>query len=215
MIGLLLPTGLATCWAIASGGSILRLGRVRLEWGWLLVACFGVEFGLYNPPINAEAWAQTVGPWLWVATKIAMLAVAAANLRGGRSSRWSWRIMLAGLVLNTVAIVANGGHMPQSLSAGAAIWGPGYAGPDASHLQNIAPMDAATRFPWLCDILAEPAWLPRPNVLSVGDILLSFGMAAWVFSAIRDRAAPEPQTRRGSGAQPRRRFQRGIPSRVS
>jgi len=47
--------------------------------------------------------------------------------------------------------------------------------------------------PWLADVLPQPAWLPRPNVVSVGDILLAGGVAAWAFGAM----APTISFRKG------------------
>jgi len=40
-------------------------------------------------------------------------------------------------------------------------------------------------------LIAEPSWLPRPNVLSIGDVLLAFGMAGWVFGVARRRTNAE------------------------
>ena len=59
---------------------------------------------------------------------------------------------------------------------------------------NVAPMSPDTRFPWLGDIFAEPAWVPSRNVVSVGDLLLSVGLA-WATYLL---AAPTGQPSRVS-----------------
>jgi Family of unknown function (DUF5317) len=193
MIGLLLPTLLALVGGLFARGSVTRLVRARMEWWWVVVGAFGVELVLYNPPVNTQAWALSIGPWLWVATKLAMLAALVRNSRADRASRWLWLIMGVGVGLNTLVIVVNGGHMPQSVEAAAAVWGPQHVGPGAfpGRLQNVAVLGPESRLTWLADVIAEPSWLPRPNVLSVGDVLLAFGMAGWVFGATRRRANPE------------------------
>src|SRR5712691_7927471 len=111
MIGLLLPTLFALVGAPFAGGSIAGLVRARMEWWWVVVGAFAVELVLYNPPVDTQAWALSIGPWLWV-------------------------VMSVGIGLNTLVIVANGGHMPQSVEAATAVWGPQHAGPDA-HLDRL------------------------------------------------------------------------------
>ena len=46
---------------------------------------------------------------------------------------------------------------------------------------------------WLGDVIAQPDWLPRSNAVSIGDLLLSTGLAGWVFLA----ALEGRQKRRG------------------
>jgi hypothetical protein len=204
MIGLLLPTLLALVGALFAGGSVARLVSARMEWWWVVVGAFGVELLLYNPPVNTQAWALSIGPWLWVATKLAMLAALVRNARSDGASRWLWVVMSVGVGLNTLVIVANGGHMPQSIEAAAAVWGPQYAVPDADpgRLQNVAVLGPESRLTWLADVIAEPSWLPRRNVLSIGDVLLAFGMAGWVFGATRRRADPDAGSFRSVLAEP-------------
>jgi hypothetical protein len=69
MFGLLLPTAIATLVALGLGGSLARLARVHFAWWWLVIAGFGVELVLYNPPTNTFGWALAFGPGVWVATK--------------------------------------------------------------------------------------------------------------------------------------------------
>jgi hypothetical protein len=160
MIGLLLPTLLAFVAALVAGGSPARLARARMDWWWVVVGAFGLELALYNPPVNTQAWALSIGPWLWVATKVAMLAALARNARTDRAARWTWLVMTVGIGLNAIVIVANGGHMPQSVEAAVAVWGPRHASPDAlpGRLQNIAVLGPDSRLPWLADVITEPSW---------------------------------------------------------
>ena len=72
--------------------------------------------------------------------------------------------------------------MPQATEAAIAVWGASHI--DPIKLQNVAPMQPDTILPWLADVLPQPAWLPRRNVVSVGDLLLAAGIAAWVFGAM-------------------------------
>jgi hypothetical protein len=70
-------------------------------------------------------------------------------------------------------------------------------------LTNVRPMTPETRLAWLGDIIPQPEWLPLANVVSIGDLLLSAGIAWWAFLATGGRIprwrpalarASEPQT---------------------
>ena len=195
MIGLVLPTLVATLASIILGGSLSRCVQARFA-GWpVLVGVFGLELVLYNPPVNQQAWALAAGPWIWVATKPIMLAVLARNAQLDAPCRLAWIAIMLGVGLNALAVGANGGHMPQSTDAAAAVWGADYVRPDtySGRLENIVWMQPTTPLAWLCDILPEPAWLPRANVLSIGDVTLSLGVAMWMFSVTRGRGDRMPR----------------------
>ena len=180
MVGLLLPSLLALVLALALGGSPRSWSRASVL-GWpLVVGVFAFELALYNPPVDREPWAMWIGPWLWLATRLVLLGVALANARRAAPGRWAWAIASCGLACNTLVIGANAGHMPQSPAAAAAVWGVRTL-PASPHLDNTLPMTAETHLAALGDVLAEPTWLPRPNVVSLGDLLLAAGLAAWVF----------------------------------
>jgi hypothetical protein len=106
----------------------------------------------------------------------------------------AWLIVALGLSLNQVVIMANAGHMPQSPTAAALVWGDAYVQPEryAGHLDNVVWMTPETPFAWLGDVLPEPRWLPRANVLSIGDVLLALGMGAWTFGLTRRRLPRSP-----------------------
>jgi hypothetical protein len=198
MIGLLLPSAVAALAGIACGGSLARCMTARIAWWPMLLTAFAVELVLYNPPIDRLDWAIAAGPGIWVLSKILMLAVLARNVVVDAHGRPAWLVMCVAIGLNMLAILANGGHMPQSPDAAAAVWGADYVRPDAysGHLENVSWMDPDSRLPWLCDILPLPRWLPRPNVLSVGDVLLALGVGGWIFARmlpVAESAGNRPQ----------------------
>jgi hypothetical protein len=173
MLALVLPTAVALAAGLVSGGSLSRLTAAEFRWWPAVVLVFGIELILYNPPLDGQAWALYVGPWVWVAARLVLVAVLVVNARAGPKAWW---VAALGVSLNTLVIVLNGGHMPQL-----ATWGVSQL--DPTRLQNVAAMAPETRLAWLSDVIAEPDWLPRRNVVSVGDILLAAGLAAWVYSA--------------------------------
>jgi len=178
MPGLLAPSLIALAAALVAGGSVRSLLRQRF-WGWPLIGLgFALELALYNPPLDRLGWVMAIGPWLWLLTRLTFVVVLLVN---GWSGAWPWRLAALGVALNTVVVAVNAGHMPQSPEAALAVWG---ASPiDPTRLENIAPMRPDTPLAWLGDVFAEPGWLPRPTVVSLGDILLSLGVAGWLFGA--------------------------------
>jgi Family of unknown function (DUF5317) len=186
MIGLLLPSAVAALIGVACGGSLARCLSARVAWWPMLLAAFAVELVLYNPPINRLDWAIAAGPRIWALSKVLMLAVLARNAVVDEYSRRAWLVIFVGIALNTLAIVANGGHMPQSPEAAAAVWGADYVRADAysGRLENVSWMSPDSRLPWLCDVLPLPRWLPRPNVLSIGDVLLALGVGGWILGSV-------------------------------
>jgi hypothetical protein len=187
VFGLLAPAVVAALLALALPRTSVRVAN-HIHWWPAAVVAFAVELALYNPPTDQQAWAIVAGPWIWVCTKLVMTLVVLRNVRASRRFSSAWLVAAVGLILNTLVIAANDGYMPQSVEAATKVWGttrPVHQ-PD-TRLQNTRPMTTDTQLPWLADVLAQPAWLPRPNVISIGDVLLSLGVAAWSFQAARRR----------------------------
>src|SRR5438552_481919 len=189
MLGLLSSTLVEVFSAYAQVGSQQGLldGRIRV---WpAAVGAFAVELSLYNPPLDHQPLALQIGPWVWLASRTLLLAVLLANALPRRGAVcWPLLVAAGGVALNSLVIAGNGGHMPQSAAAAVAVWGANHIDPD--RLQNVAPMGPDTWMPWLGDIFPEPAWLPRPNVVSIGDLALAAGIAAWAFSFLRPSNRP-------------------------
>ncbi|HEY3063470.1 MAG TPA: DUF5317 domain-containing protein [Chloroflexota bacterium] len=187
MAGLLAPAAVAALLALAFPRRVPRQ-PFHIHWWPAALAAFAIELVLYNPPIEEQAWAIVAGPWIWVVTKLVMIVVVVRNLRASGRFVAAWLVALLGLVLNTLVIAANDGYMPQSVEAATEVWGA--ARPVhrlETRLQNTRPMTTDTQLPWLADMFAQPPWLPRPNVISIGDLLLSLGIAGWTFQVVGPR----------------------------
>lgn len=187
MIGLLLPSLGAALLACVLRRSVSGFTGFQFRWWELAAVAFAIELVLYNPPVDSLPAALAFGPWLWVATRLALLT---ASLRNARPHAVGFIPALAvafGIGLNTFVVVANGGYMPQSLAAAQAVWGPAQVAAEVppARLENTRPMDEHSQLVWLADVLPEPNWLPRPNVVSVGDVILALGMSSWIFAQLR------------------------------
>lgn len=173
------------------GGSLRHFGQLQLRWIPLVGASFGLQLLIFTPlratPLIAVATTQ-----LYVLSMLMLIMWVAVN----------WHIpgmvfMAAGLLLNTIAIVANGGYMPV-LPASAAYAGKieNYATEGLAVANNSLATDAQVRVWLLTDILALPRWFPLANVFSIGDVLILVGACILCYITVRraPRApvAPDP-----------------------
>ena len=159
-----------------AGGRVDRLADLRIRWAWLAIAGLAAQVVLFLPTIGDAL--GPVAPWLYAGSTAAILAVILVNLRIPGLA-----LVAAGAACNLAAIVANGGYMPVSPAALAALgWeeAPGYSNSTAVADPALAP---------LTDVLAMPSWLPFANVFSVGDVLIAVGLAATIALAMRRRPA--------------------------
>lgn len=125
---------------------------------------------------------------LYVASTAAVLVAVLRN----------WRIpglalVAIGAASNLLAIAANGGVMPASPEAVAAL-----GTEAATGFSNSVVMTDPVLRP-LTDIFALPAWVPFANVFSIGDVLIGAGVAATIALGMRrsGEAGAQPGTAGG------------------
>jgi hypothetical protein len=185
MIGLVAPAGLAVLLALVLGGSFTGWARVRVRWWPIAIGSLAVQLVLHNPPLDQQPWAITWGPWIWVIAMLSMLAVLGRNAVEAGTNHSPWRVAALGAALNVVVVVANGGYMPQSAEARDIARDVGLPPQQemSVRLHNVTSIGPESRLAWLADVIPQPAWLPRANVVSLGDLLLSVGLGWWAFQS--------------------------------
>jgi hypothetical protein len=158
-----IPIGIAIGYLL--GGRLEALGTIGFRWAPLAIAGLLVQVLLFSGPVAAVV--GSAGPPLYVASTAVMLVAVARNLRIP-----GMVLVLAGAASNLLAIAANGGVMPASPDAVAAL-GPADEG---GFSNSVVMTDPALRP--LTDIFALPSWVPFANVFSVGDVLIGLGVVA-------------------------------------
>jgi hypothetical protein len=191
MLAVTAPVALAVLIGLATGGSLAGWDGLRLRWWAVGAVSLGVQLVVFNPPLDEQSWAMAWGPWLFALTLIGIALVLLRNAETMPDARLPLRIAALGVGLNLLVITANGGYMPRSTDASAAVGRPVDSIAGGQRLANVAVLSDATRLPWLGDVLPEPAWVPLANVLSLGDLLLMAGLAWW---ALRLTGAPALST---------------------
>ena len=165
-----IPVGILAGFAV--GGALDRLAATRIRLAPVALAGMAFQLALFSPPVAAAlASAGAVGPALYVASTAVVFGALAANF-GQRG----FRLIFAGAALNMAVIVSNGGSMPASPGAWAALHG--VAGVPADALTNSTLAGPMTALAFLGDIFYLPRALPFANVFSIGDALIAVG-GAW------------------------------------
>jgi hypothetical protein len=168
---------------LVTGGRVSALSGQRVKWWPVALGGLFFQLVLFSPTV-AEVVGDA-GPLLYVGSTGMVLVALAVNVR----LPGFWLIGL-GAVLNLTAIVANGGYMPASPEALAALSGVAALPTDA--YSNSAVAGAHTTFALLGDIFYLPRPFPMANVFSIGDVLIGIGGALFVARTMhRSRPGPE------------------------
>src|SRR5713101_839241 len=168
MLVLALPVLAGVLIGVHAGGRLGGWHTSKLD-NWLPVClAFGLQLVIFDPPLERVDWIITIGPLLYLVSMVVILLVIIQNARvqPGRVHSLALGIAALGVLLNCAAVAANGGYMPRTAVDG---WRPVAEPADAGRLVNVTPMTPQTRLAVLGDVFAEPAWVPFPNILSIGD----------------------------------------------
>ncbi len=180
------PTGLLVGWLL--GGRLIALEMVQLRWAPLAIAGLLVQIILFSGPVAERV--GDAGMPLYVGSTLLVLVALLRNLRVTGLA-----LVALGAVSNLAAILANGGSMPASAAALAAL--DKSIGTEYSNSVLVAEPALAP----LTDVFAMPPWIPLANVYSIGDVLIGIGIATAVAAAMRRGASgnlppkyPDPGT---------------------
>ncbi|MCI0438700.1 MAG: DUF5317 domain-containing protein [Chloroflexi bacterium] len=152
--------------------------KVRL--GWLVIMALGLQlvaiFGISDPDALVAKKA------IFAASGLMLLIGILPNLR-----LWSFRVLAAGLLLNSIVMAANGGLMPitpanaervlsqDTLETGIEV------GQTPPRTKGIVLEPEDTRLSVLSDVIYVPA--PNSAVYSIGDVLLLAGLFTFLVEA--------------------------------
>lgn len=157
--------------ALAAGGKLQRLATLRWRWLWLFYLALGIRIVAF--PFSFLPWHTPEG----AAKVLYLVSYGVLVLAVGLNGRIPGVAVVAtGMLLNVVAISANGGHMPAVPAALRA------AGLHFTQSRNSEVL-AHPHLSWLIDRWAAPGWVPWANVFSVGDVIVAVGTVVFALLA--------------------------------
>ena len=158
------------------GGRIDGLSAIQFRWAPVALAGLVIQVVLFSGPV-AESIGDAGTP-LYVGSTVLVLAALLRNLRMP-----GLPLVAVGAMSNLAAIVANGGSMPASADALAAL---GKSIRDEYSNSVLLPDPALAP---LTDVFAMPGWMPMANVYSIGDVLIGVGVGIAIAVAMRRGAS--------------------------
>lgn len=187
MIPELIIVALLLGWAL--GGKFGRLADAPIKWIWLLA----VPVVLYVAALcisRTPAIAMKLS-WFYGASHLAGKAVLLVFIYANRHIPGA-KIVLVGMILNFIAISANGGMMPAKPSAVIAAWDHDFLVKMRNEVHTQSSIGGDNyNVKILCDFI--PAVRPYfliPGVYSIGDMFISLGIVIGIIALMR---APMPQ----------------------
>jgi hypothetical protein len=169
-----LPIGLLI--GLLLGGRPAGLAAIRFRWPGLVLFGLVLQLILFFGPVAERI--GDLGVPIYVGSSAIVLIALLRNL-----AIPGLPVIALGALLNLVAIVANGGYMPVSTGALAAL-----GKSPATGYSNSTQMSDPALAP-LTDIFALPPAVPFANVFSIGDLLIGLGIVIAIAVAVRGGAS--------------------------
>ncbi|MFO7173590.1 MAG: DUF5317 domain-containing protein [Bacillota bacterium] len=152
--------------ALAVGVALLRGGRFPQElpfrYGWLVPLALALQLAAFLFPGTVAARGLVLGSY------VLLCYVLIANHR-----YQSVRLILLGVILNGVAIAANGGRIPVDVEAARSVGLEVASLEDGADAKHVA-LTPETHLPFLGDVIPVPP--PVGRVFSIGDIAILVGL---------------------------------------
>lgn len=187
-------TALILGWALR--GSLCRLADARLNYAWMIFVPLGLAIAssalnrAHAVPLSSPIFGAVhiLGLVTWIVFTAANISIPGAKL------------ILAGLVVNLIAVAANGGTMPVSYAGLVAAYGK----EGAKHWMEVFPqvkhmlIDHTTRLSLLCDVVPIPRPFSMGFVYSIGDIITSIGGFVAIVALMRTPSRCERKSAEGA-----------------
>jgi hypothetical protein len=159
---------------------------------WLVLVAFVLQWPVFYWDATQRRFSDTAAAIVLVTSQTLLLLFA---WRNRRQPAFGW--LGAGLLMNFLVIVFNGGLMPispETVSRLAATRGDAeqvsVQYPPGSRLggtKDRVIREEQTFLPWLTDRFVTPAWWPQQAAFSLGDVLIAFGalLLLWQAGGVR------------------------------
>ncbi|MDQ0049068.1 ABC-type enterobactin transport system permease subunit [Paenibacillus polymyxa] len=156
---------------------LIRFSQIRLIAGWMFPVLLLVQLIVFY---FQEKWTElaAINGYLFMGVYVVGLIFLWLNRH-----HKGFKLIIIGVLLNFIVMAVNGGRMPVSLSA-SEVLSPYYTDmlKSGSVISKHYMMDASTRLSLLGDIIPLSKPYPRTQVISIGDVVMNFGMFLFIQS---------------------------------
>jgi hypothetical protein len=151
---------------------LTALSQIHIRGGLIFPALLLIQFALFFFHERIEV-IEVYSGYIFMLIYVVGLYVLWLN----RNEKGIWWIF-AGVALNFIVMLVNGGKMPVSIEAAAAVLGPASVQIliEGTALSKHMALDASTLLPFLGDIIPLTSPYPRTLVISIGDVIMNFGI---------------------------------------
>jgi hypothetical protein len=155
---------------------LAALSQIRIRGGLIFPILLGIQFLLYFLHGKISFIEQHNG-YMFMVVYAGGLYVLWLN-RKEKGFRW----IFAGVALNFIVMLVNGGKMPVSIEATVSALDPAYAQmlKDGTAFTKHIALDNSTILPFLGDIIPLSSPYPRSQVISIGDVVMNFGIFVYL-----------------------------------
>jgi hypothetical protein len=150
---------------------LAALSQIRIKGGWIFPLLLGIQFLLYFLHGKITIIEKYNG-YMFMVVYAAGLYILWLN----RKEKGFWWIF-AGVALNFIVMLANGGKMPVSIEA-ASVLDPTYVRvlTEGTLVSKHIALNDSTILPFLGDIIPITSPYPRSQVISIGDVIMNLGI---------------------------------------
>lgn len=182
---LLIPALIAGILAALRGGSLRNLAELSFRNGWLILVSLAIQLLVYIPPLRHSSLVLDHAGAIYLGA----LCLAIIGMLRNQHLGPALQLATLGLLLNATVIAANGGHMPVNTAALRATQGSGavIAAQDPHTYGNTRLAKPSDHLLFLSDVIPVRLGKDAGNVYSIGDMLISAGVALLVYRAMGRR----------------------------
>jgi hypothetical protein len=173
-------------------GKITNLADLKLQGFSLVLISLAVQLAILATPLATLPWLVQNGNLIYVLSMDVLILGLLYNRRYG----WSFWLIIIGTACNIIVVAQNGGAIPVDLNKLSLATGENVASLSdkfAAHteLSYRTPLTPQSDLGWMGDIIHIPLPFFNTNVYSIGDIIISIGLAAFVIKVMLGHFKPK------------------------
>jgi len=167
--------------AIIVNKGLRGIEHKKVEQFYLILLGFAIQLVIFSREFSYSKL-NFLTPILYIYSLLILLIFMVLNLQYK-----GIKIAGIGFLSNLVAIVSNGGYMPQDLMKIELVWGQGKVEllKQAGHFNNGIVMSSKTHLNFLGDIIAIPQIKFLKGVYSIGDVFITIGITIFIFEFLK------------------------------